>query len=202
MIANKGIPEYEALADEDCVTVALTLLRCVGWLSLPDLPVRRELAGPMIETPKAQCLGDYTFNYSIIPHEGDWLTSKAYIQARQFNVPLYAVEVGVHEGDLPPELSFLSIAPESLILSALKRAEREDGLIARFYNIEGKEVEAKIKSFTPHVTIWMTNLNENRLEMLKPVDGEVTLNVGAHKIVTLLIKCERSPKSPEGIVEA
>ncbi|MCD6261238.1 MAG: hypothetical protein J7J28_05600 [Thaumarchaeota archaeon] len=29
------------------------------------------------------------------------------------------------------------IAPESLILSALKRAEREDGLIARFYNIEG-----------------------------------------------------------------
>ena len=134
--------------------------------------------------------------------EGDWLTSKAYIQARQFNVPLHAVEVGVHEGDLPPELSFLSIAPESLILSALKRAEREDGLIARFYNIEGEEVEAKIRSFTPHVTIWMTNLNENCLERLKPVNGEVTLNVGAHKIVTLLIKCETSPKSPESVVEA
>jgi len=202
MIANRGIPEYEALADEDGVTVALTLLRCVGWLSLPDLPVRRELAGPMIETPKAQCLGDYAFNYSIIPHEGDWLTSKAYIQAKQFNVPLHAVEVGVHEGDLPPELSFLSIAPESLILSALKRAEREGGLIARFYNIEDKEVEAKIKSFTPHITIWMTNLNEDRLERLKPVNGEVTLNVGAHKIITLLIKCERPPKSQESVVEA
>ena len=202
MIANRGIPEYEVLADEDGVTVALTLLRCVGWLSLPDLPVRRELAGPMIETPKAQCLGDYIFNYSIIPHEGDWLTSKAYIQARQFNVPLYAVEVEVHEGDLPPELSFLSIAPESLILSALKRAEREDGLIARFYNIEGKEVKAKIRSFTPRSMIWVTNLNEDRLERLKPVDGEATLNVGAHKIVTLLMKCDRSPKPSEGVVEA
>jgi len=75
-------------------------------------------------------------------------------------------------------------------------------LIARFYNIEGKEVEAKIKSFTPHVTIWVTNLNEDRLERSKPVDEEITLSVGAHKIVTLLMKCERSPKAPGGVVEA
>jgi len=64
--------------------------------------------------------------------------------------------------------------------------------------LRGKEVEAKIKSFTPHVTIWVTNLNEDRLERLKPVDGEITLSVGAHKIVTLLMKCERSPKSSRG----
>ena len=69
-------------------------------------------------------------------------------------------------------------------------------MIARFYNIEGREVEAKIRSFTLHVTIWLTNLDEDRLERLKPVNGEVRLNVGAHKIVTLLMKCERSPKAP------
>ena len=73
-------------------------------------------------------------------------------------------------------------------------------MIARFYNIEGKEVEAKIESFTPHITIWVTNLNEDRLERLKPVNGEVTLNVGAHKMVTLFMKCETSPKSPESLI--
>jgi len=40
-------------------------------------------------------------------------------------------------------------------------------LIARFYNIEGKEVEAKIRSFTPHITIWMTNLNEDPFREVK-----------------------------------
>jgi alpha-mannosidase len=37
MIANRGLQEYEALDTRGGVTIALTLLRCVGWLSRADL---------------------------------------------------------------------------------------------------------------------------------------------------------------------
>ena len=39
------------------MTLGLTLLRCVGWLSRDDLSTRYKHAGPGLETPGAQCLG-------------------------------------------------------------------------------------------------------------------------------------------------
>ncbi len=51
-IANRGLPEVEALARPDGqAEIALTLLRCVGWLSRDDLPTRKGPAGPVVETP-------------------------------------------------------------------------------------------------------------------------------------------------------
>jgi hypothetical protein len=35
--------------------IALTLLRCVGWLSRDDLSTRRGHAGPYMATPGASC---------------------------------------------------------------------------------------------------------------------------------------------------
>jgi hypothetical protein len=47
MVANRGLPEYEVLTEADgTATLALTLLRCVSWLSRDDLPERRGRAGP------------------------------------------------------------------------------------------------------------------------------------------------------------
>ena len=62
LVANRGLPEYEVIPGEEGVTVALTLLRCVGWLSRDDMHCRRGHAGPGLPTPGAQCLGTHTFD--------------------------------------------------------------------------------------------------------------------------------------------
>ncbi|MDP2855833.1 MAG: glycoside hydrolase family 38 C-terminal domain-containing protein, partial [bacterium] len=69
MLANRGLPEVEArqTAPDDTVTLLLTLLRCVGWLSRDDLSVRRGHAGPGLPTPGDQCPGEHTVHYSLIP---------------------------------------------------------------------------------------------------------------------------------------
>ncbi|MCH7810009.1 MAG: hypothetical protein IH863_05465, partial [Chloroflexi bacterium] len=55
MIANRGLAEYEVMTEDDgTATLAVTLLRCVGWLSRDDLSMRRGHAGPGFETPGAQ----------------------------------------------------------------------------------------------------------------------------------------------------
>ena len=73
-IANRGLPEVQVLpgADGSTTEIALTLLRCVGWLSRDDMPVRQGHAGPAYETPGAQVPGRWSFDYSIIPHPGHW----------------------------------------------------------------------------------------------------------------------------------
>ncbi len=72
-----------------CHEIAITLLRCVGWLSRDDLSTRNGHAGPYLETPKAQMLGEWDFYYSII------LGQKNFRQAWSFDSPLRAVSTDV-----------------------------------------------------------------------------------------------------------
>ncbi len=64
---NKGLPEYEALADDNGTInqVALTLLRSVGYLSRGNLSTRPGWAGPGSATPEAQMIGERTYEYAI-----------------------------------------------------------------------------------------------------------------------------------------
>ena len=41
------------------------------WLSREDFACRKDHAGPELETPGAQCIGTYRFEYSLIPFGSD-----------------------------------------------------------------------------------------------------------------------------------
>ena len=66
VILSNGLPEYEAIPNQDgnIGEVALTLLRGVGWLSRDDLSTRKGEAGPITPVEEAQVLGEHTFEYS------------------------------------------------------------------------------------------------------------------------------------------
>ncbi|MHA1764339.1 MAG: alpha-mannosidase [Promethearchaeota archaeon] len=92
-ILNKGLPEYEAIKNSDgTITLAITLLRCVGWLSRGDLATRKSNAGPDLKTPGAQCLGPHEFELSLIMEngKGNWLDSEIPCRGKEFNNPLIA----------------------------------------------------------------------------------------------------------------
>jgi alpha-mannosidase len=90
-ILNRGLPEYEAIRNEDnTVSIAITLLRCIEWLSRPKLDSRRIDAGPSIKTPGAQCIGNHTFEFSLVVEDckTNWLDSEIHIKGKEFNCPL------------------------------------------------------------------------------------------------------------------
>ncbi len=60
-LITKGLSEYEILKN----TVNITLLRAVGIISNPHNPTRGTPAGPPIETPKMQCLGENKAEFAI-----------------------------------------------------------------------------------------------------------------------------------------
>ncbi len=180
MIANRGLPEYEVLTEADgTATLALTLLRCVSWLSRDDLPERPGHAGPGMYTPGAQMPGRWRFEYSIIPHEGGWET--AFAAAHRFARPLRAVRVAGGTGNLPSEDSLLAVDRPELVLSTLKLAEDDDAVIVRLYNIAGGPVEATVAFEDLHGPVQRVDLNE---ENDQPA-GSGRLSLKPNEIATL-----------------
>lgn len=133
LVVGRGLPEYEVLlAPDGSQEVALTLLRCVGWLSRDDLSTRPGGAGPAIETPEAQCLGTHRFEYAV-----------GLGAARRSDAELVRASAAYRFG---PVLGPAGAAPPVLGVSgdvafgALKTAEDADGAILRVYNPGGEPV--------------------------------------------------------------
>jgi len=194
MLVNRGLPEYEVSKsvvrgevlheDDGSVTIALTLLRCVGWLSRDDYPCRRGHAGPALETPEAQCMGPHVFEYSLVPHAGTW--QGVYHEAHAFNAPLWAVSSGQHDGTMPLEQSLVKLRGKGLVLSAIKAAEASDGLIVRFYNIAAEPAVARLQTHVPAKSAALVNLAEQELQELEVDDsGLVTVETKGKQIVTV-----------------
>src|SRR5260370_27172320 len=64
-VLNRGLPEAEIVQDESGQdAAAVTLLRCVEWLSRGHLSTRRGHAGPIEYTPQAQGLHQHELDYA------------------------------------------------------------------------------------------------------------------------------------------
>jgi alpha-mannosidase len=199
-LINRGLPEVEARREPDGTALLLTLLRCVGWLSRADMPVRPGHAGPGLPLPGAQCLGVHTFRYALVPHGGHregpgWLL--IFPQACAFNAPMRAVVADPHDGPLPAALSFVEVSPAAVVVSAIKLAEacpersrREgDGLIVRVWNVAAAPVEARLRLNLPFSRALLTDLNERPGQQLSPdADNVVPLSLRPRQIMTVLFE--------------
>jgi len=177
-IINKGLPEYELYADAG-QTIALTLLRCVGRLSGGPTSPGADI------TPEAQCLGTHTFEYSIYPHAGNWEQAAVWKQAHQHNVPLVAVQTGVHDGDLGAEHRFIQTSHAEMVVSAVKKAEDSDMLVVRVYNTTTKDIKDAWVRVQGAESAKVLNLNEEPIGDLTFSNITAWPSVGAKKIVTL-----------------
>ncbi len=187
-IANRGLPEVEVLHNSRAAgaEIAVTLLRCVGWLSRDDFSTRKSHAGPFLETPSAQMIGEWEFDYSIIPGQaGD---SPCH-QAWNFETPLRAAATGIHQGTLPASGSFIQVDNPSFVISAVKETEDDKGWIVRGYNIRERRYDVTLKPWRRFQKADYANMAERPIKPLK-VDraGVVRTRVRGHEVITLLFQ--------------
>ena len=120
----------------------LTLLRSAKW---PD--------------PDAD-MGHQHFHYALYPHAGTWKEALTVRKGYEYNYPLTAVVTTAHTGSLPAQHSFASVAPENVVLTAVKKAEDANGLIFRVYEWAGKETTAEFHVPPGATGATVTNLME------------------------------------------
>ncbi|HEY8812641.1 MAG TPA: hypothetical protein VIO86_09150, partial [Candidatus Dormibacteraeota bacterium] len=120
--------EYELLEGY----IALTLLRCTGWLSRRDLDNRPGNAGPEVATPDAQLLGRHHFELAVLPGSADHLEVARWADA--FCHPLALAPAGLAA---PPALS----GKRSEFVSALRRVAGRAQL--RTYDLADFRIEER-----------------------------------------------------------
>jgi alpha-mannosidase len=133
----------------------------------------------------SQSLGEHEFRYAIFPHAGRWAEANVPREADAFTLPLEAAQAGKHGGDLPRTLSLLRVEPETLALSALKRAEERQSVIVRLYNPTEEQVAARITTYRPIKEAYSCNMNEDRREALTPRGNSLALTAGKKQILTV-----------------
>jgi 2-O-(6-phospho-alpha-D-mannosyl)-D-glycerate hydrolase len=203
-LAAVGLPEYEARKGAKGTELVLTLLRSFGWLSRDDFITRRGGAGPGFATPEGQCLGDWTFEYAVIPHAGDWLSSEAHVQARrlsskpvlfELNVPSDTrSELGGETATRLPE-SLFSIGPVEAVVTSAKRTQDGSGVAIRFFNIGDKPIKAELTLHFPADAAHLARADETRLKPLRLTKaGKITLPARPKEIVTVVCDVSGLPE--------
>ncbi|MHB8452630.1 MAG: glycoside hydrolase family 38 N-terminal domain-containing protein, partial [Mycobacteriales bacterium] len=183
-VVAPGLPEAQLLADG---TLAVTLLRSVGWLSRAGLGTRPEPAGPAIPVEGAQCLGRLAARISLLPTEDGTDPSAAALAAE---LGVRAVQAGPAP-TLPPGVAALEVEPAWLVLSAFKPAEDGGGAVLRLANPTPEPVRARIRLGIPVTRVERIRLDEQPIPgggMGAPEGGVVQCDVPAHALVSLLLR--------------
>jgi alpha-mannosidase len=137
-VINNSKYGYDAAGN----VLRLTLLRSPKW---PD--------------PDAD-MGHHHFHYALYPHAGTWKDALTVRHGYEYNYPLTAVVTTAHAGTLPAEHSFASVAPENVVLTAVKKAEDANGLIFRVYEWAGKASTVEFHVPPGATAATVTNLME------------------------------------------
>jgi hypothetical protein len=146
-VVAPGLPEAEV---KETGIIAVTLLRAVGWLSLPGLSTRPQIAGPIVATPGAQCLGRGIAQLHLLEAPDARAATDA-------EIGLCGVIAGP-SGGLPSGTSLLELEPRSLVLTSFRPWER-DRLMLRVMNPQDFEEEGTIRFGFPLAAVERVRLD-------------------------------------------
>lgn len=125
-----------------------------------------------------------TFTYSLYPHVEDWFRAKVFRAAYEVNMPLIVTKGSGGRNSL------ISVAPENLVLEAVKMAEDGDGITLRLFNIRNNRGRGWVKLWFEPSSAYATDILEiNKIDKHIDLSGDkVLFDYGNHEIITLIIK--------------
>jgi alpha-mannosidase len=142
--------------------------------------------------------GHHEFTYSLYPHSGGWKDAFTIRRGYELNYKLIPLVVGKHQGSLAPEHSFVEVPSENVILTAMKKAEDDDGFVLRFYEWAGKENDVTLQIPPGVQSAAETDLMERPLGSIPLQNDVVKLHTKPYEIKT--VKIQFSPHASQDAV--
>lgn len=195
-VLTNSTREFE-IAGEKFDTIAITLFRSVGFLGKEEM-VRRpgRPSGIKLPTPDSQLIGNITIDFAIATHEKSTLEANVANMAKQYLTPMVtynkmpynAMKLNDSEVITPYSYSLLKQYDENLVLSVIKKAEKEEGLIIRMYNPNEYEESTNILFDRSIKEAVKANLNERKIEKINIEDNSIKVKCRKNQVQTILIK--------------
>ncbi len=143
----------------------------------------------LLRSPKdpdeAADMGEHVFTYSLMPHAGDYIQAQTVRRGYELNVPLMAMCLKPSKGSLPASGSFFSVDAENVILETVKRAEKEEATILRFYECHNRRATANVKIGVPFKKVYECDLMERNTGSIDSKDGVISFEMKPFEIKTV-----------------
>ena len=184
-VMTKGLREYE-VDDDEQRTVKITLIRTQrAYMTANGKMTYEELD----QYTGQHSFGKMTYEMCLYPHQGNFEAAHVWNTAYAAKVPLKAIQGVSVEGELPDTASFFTFSQEGKVMtSALKQAENGDGLTLRVYNTTNETLPLTIQTLLPVASVTRTQLNEHPIEETNFDGKQWSLDIGAKKIETFVLK--------------
>lgn len=141
------------------------------------------LKGAISPDPQAD-LGKHSFTYSLLPHKENFVTGKVEENAWELNNPLIA-----KEGVLNSLEQLLQInSAQTVVIDALKKAEKSNNLILRLHDHTGGRRKITINPLFSCKGVNDVNLLEEKIAELDFPAGKVEFTLKPYEIKTLEFK--------------
>lgn len=129
-----------------------------------------------------------TVRYALLPHSGDWREAAAPRAGLEFNHPLIAGVVGVHEGTLLKSWGLIEVSAPNVVVSSLKPT-RDGGIALRVYEAAGRPAAGTtIKLHADVVEAKEADLLESPKADSAVADGTIRIDLKPYQIKTLVLK--------------
>jgi alpha-mannosidase len=163
--------------------IRMTLLRSAG----SPIELRATFGLPVDNVAEAELSdqGEHHIAYALYPHHSDFRDALTVRKAYEFNYPLVPLIEHSHKGNLPKVYSFVSVQPENIILTVIKKAEDSDDIILRFYETSGKDTKTAIRVSETLKDIKETDLLENETSEIPIQERAVEIPISKHEIKTI-----------------
>jgi len=126
--------------------------------------------------------GRHRVTYALMPHPGDFRQAGVIAAAEDLNAPLRVVSGGLSAG---AGRSLVDVDTPQVAVAAIKRAEDSDAIVVRLYESWGGRCRARLRTTLPATRAVLCDLLERDRQEVAIKDGELELDVGPFKILTL-----------------
>ena len=138
---------------------------------------------------------DLHFEYSLLPHTGDWRAAQPWRAGAELNHPLLLRTLSIQPGRLPGRWGMLQISPATVVLSAFKPAHQGDAMVLRVYEAAGQPARGtSIRFRAPLQSIRASTLMEEEGAPVSTPGNTLVFDLRPFQIQTFLVRF--SPAAP------
>jgi alpha-mannosidase len=132
--------------------------------------------------------GNHSYSFSVTSHNPGWQNGARF--GRASNEQLYViVNPGKYAAaNLGESESFLSVREDNITITAMKKAENENGVVIRYYNCEDKETEVELNLWKSFSKAYSTNLIEEISHEIPLYPKMIRLKTGKRSIETVKLR--------------
>jgi len=170
---TRGLQEVESIEQNEQTTLALTVLRAVGWLNKPQ----------KIPAKGAQLPGQCTAEFMLLPVDPRPDLARLMQISQSYQTPLRAYQYA--SAPQSAQRSYLHLESDRAVMTALKPRQEGSGWIVRLLNPTKDATEAKVQVYGKLRRVTQVNMAEQMQSELEAENNQLSAALKPHQTLTL-----------------